>query len=139
MGEGRYEETKDGEETTPNAEKGEETEHGEETTPASVTGQSRRRKRSADLCWGCANRVGERISRARRTTVGVIRAWWTPSLRAYGVVIDCESYMCPLSSERCKFQIVIIKTSKAELFGATKVMRVASAVLLPAAIAVRFL
>jgi hypothetical protein len=37
--------------------------------------------------------------------------------------------MCPLSSERCKFQIVMIKTSKAELFGATKVTRVPSAVL----------
>jgi hypothetical protein len=45
--------------------------------------------------------------------------------------------MCPLSSERCKFQIVMIKTSKAELFGSWKKYR--SAVLLPAAIAVRFL
>jgi hypothetical protein len=46
MGEGRYGETEDGEETVPDAEKGEETEHGEDTMPASVTGQSRRRKRS---------------------------------------------------------------------------------------------
>jgi hypothetical protein len=45
------------------------------------------------------------------------------------IIIYCESYMCPLSSERCKFQIVMIKTSKAELFGATKVTRVPSAVL----------
>jgi hypothetical protein len=78
MGEGWYEETEDGEETAPDAEKGEETEHREET----MLGVRKSRGVGAQIA--CEEDDGRRDPRKRGHGV----PWWTPSLRAYRVVID---------------------------------------------------
>jgi hypothetical protein len=72
MGEGWYEETVDGEETAPDAEKGEETEHREET----MLGVRKSRGVGAQIA--CEEDDGRRDPRKREHGV----PWWTPSLRA---------------------------------------------------------